>query len=305
MSGFTLYGSEVTGTFNPDSRFRYIITDPVVGFVDKRVRGVTTVIGEVLDKPGLRLWARDEMAKRLMGLEFGDEGEPVYNSKNALIKEGIEYGKPELQEFLDKSFNAYRDKSDRGKDIGTMTHDFVAQFLKGDLKKIDASTVLEQYTEAPEEFTKCVIKAVESFMVWWNSLKDKELLGTENIIYSRKYEFSGTYDLKCRIGKKVYMLDVKTTNRSQTAPLGIYPEYFMQLGGYIQADEEESGTKFDDCGVINVGKDGKLSIACASDIGLEVEDCKNSFVYAVTIHNWLNKLSKLTRDGKLKSHLGV
>jgi hypothetical protein len=230
------------------------------------------------------------------------EGIPTYTEKGLILSHQA-YTQAELQAKLEESFNAYQDKSDRGKDIGTMTHDFVAQFLQGDLKKIDASTVLEQYTEAPEEFTKCVIKAVESFMVWWNSLPDKELLGTENIIYSRKYEFSGTYDLKCRIGDKVYMLDVKTTNRSQTAPLGIYPEYFMQLGGYIQADEEESGTKFDDCGVINVGKDGKLSIACASDLGLEVEDCKNSFIYAVTIHNWLNKLSKLTIDGKLKSHL--
>jgi hypothetical protein len=148
-----------------------------------------------------------------------------------------------------------------------------------------------------------VILAVRGFIKWWDSIIDKEVLGVENIIYSRQYQFSGTYDLKVRINDKIYMLDIKTTNRSQFAPLGVYPEYFMQLGGYMLADMEgDSKVKFDDCGVINVGKDGRVAIATASDLGLTVHECMHSFVYAVTIHNWLEKTAKLTQS-KFTSNL--
>lgn len=300
---FSLYGGEVTGQFFPDSRFRYVITDPVMGLVDKRVRGVTTVLGEILDKPGLRLWARDEMAKMLFGLEFDDDGKPTYVDKKALLTPGVAYDEKAIQGMLDQSFNAYTIKTDRGKDIGTMTHDFVARYLAGEVNGITPADIQKEYPDAPQEFIFSVTKAFNGFVKWWNNLTDKEVIGSENIIYSRKYEFSGTYDLKARIGEKVYMLDLKTTNRSQGAPLGIYPEYFMQLGGYIQADEEESNVLVDDCGILNVGKDGRLGIITASDMGLTVGDCKDSFISAVTIHNWLSKVSKLTGDSKFASHL--
>lgn len=150
-----------------------------------------------------------------------------------------------------------------------------------------------------------VVKAVNAFAKWWESLPNKELIGSENIIYSRKYQYAGTYDIKVKINGKLYMLDVKTTNRSFYAPLGIYPEYFMQLGGYANADNESTGDVYDDVGVVNVGKDGKVSVATALDLGLTVDDCVKSFVYGVRVHDWLDKTKKLTQDGKLTSSLMV
>lgn len=302
MSSTTLYGGEVDVVFNPDSRFRYVVTDPVMGLKDARIRGVTTVLGDVLDKPGLRLWARDEMAKVVFGMTL-DNGKPIYHKKTALLKPGTSYTEPELQKVLGYSFNTYQIKTERGKDIGTMTHDFVAQYLiNGTLPTKEL--VLEAYKEAPDEFIKCVLLAVEGFIGWWSLIIDKEVLGVENIIYSRDYKFSGTYDLKVKINGKIYMLDIKTTNRSPHAPLGIYPEYFMQLGGYMLADmESEKNFTFDDCGIINVGKDGKVVIVTASDLGLTTAECMDKFVKAVQIHDWLDKTSKLTTDSHFMSNL--
>ena len=298
---FVLYGGEVTGNFEPEARFRYKITDPIVKMIDKRVRGVTTVIGDILDKPGLRLWARDEMSKFAFGMK-NVKGKATYHKRQALIKPDTKYTEEQLQAILDNSFDAYKLKTDRGKDIGTMAHDFVAQYLdNGTIADMDE--IIKLYPEAPEEFCNSVLKALNCFVGWWESIEDKEVIATENIIYSRTHNFSGTYDLKARIGDKIYMLDLKTTNRSLNAPLGVYPEYFMQLGGYILADEEESGSKFDDCGVINVGKDGKLSIVLASDMGVTVDECKKSFVVAIQIHNWLSRLKKMTSEKGLISSL--
>lgn len=296
MKEFSLYGGEVTGVFDPEARYRYTITDPVNGLKDKKVRGVTTVIGDILDKPGLRLWARDEMAKALFGMTLDKDYNPIYNMDDAMITPGIAYKEGHLQEMLSMSFNAYTIKTDRGKDIGTMTHDMIAKFLAKEIDSIDESIVKASYPEADDEHVKCTVKAVRGFMVWWSSIINKEVLGTEVVIYSRRFQFSGTYDLKVKINNKVYMLDIKTTNRSASAPLGIYPEYFMQLGGYMQADMEGSGQKFDDCGIINVGKDGNVNIITASDIGMDVEECIGSFIYAIQIHNWLERVKKLTND---------
>jgi hypothetical protein len=301
----TLYGGEVTVEFDPDARFRYKITDPVMGLDHARVRGVTTVLGDILDKPGLRFWPRDEALKAAFGMKSVND-KPKYNAMDALIQPNAEYEETELQNILEQSFNACNVKSDRGKDIGTMTHDFCAQYLAGGLTGIGKDKILAIYPNAPYEFMKCVIKAVNSFVGWWTWLKanhEVEFLGSENLIYSRIYRFSGTYDLKVKIDGQLYMLDIKTTNRSQNNPLGVYPEYFTQLGGYMAADSEESGDRFDDCGIVNVGKDGKLNIVTSGDMGVSVKDCMSSFKTGVQLHNWLEGVKPLLADSHFVSSL--
>lgn len=299
---YKLYGGEVTVVFRPESRFRYVITDPVKELSQARIRGVTTVLGDVLDKPGLRLWPRDMMAKAVFGVKLVDKV-PTYFKKEALLKPNVAYSEEDLQAFLTESYNAHTRRSDRGKDIGTMVHSFVEGFLVGEFQELSEELVTAAYPDMEDEYKKATVKAVNGFVSWWDSLEDKEVLGVENMIYSREHKFSGTYDLKAKINGKVYMLDVKTTNASPSAPLGIYPEYFMQLGGYMTADSEESGQVFDDCGIINVGKDGKVRIATALDLGITVQECKEAFIHAVTFHDWLQKLSPLVKDSKFVSTL--
>lgn len=300
---YKLYGGEVTVTFRPESRFRYVITDPVKELSSARMRGVTTVLGDVLDKPGLRLWPRDMMARAVFGTKLVDKV-PTYFEKEALIKPNTKYTEEELNKILQGSFNAHTKRSDRGKDIGTMVHSFVEGFLVGDFKELTDDLVKTAYPDMEDEYRRSTVKAVNGFVKWWNALENKEVLGVENMIYSREYKFSGTYDLKAKINGKVYMLDVKTTNASPSAPLGIYPEYFMQLGGYMLADNEESGQKFDDCGVINVGKDGKVKVATAGDMNVSVGECMASFSHAIAFHDWLQKLAPLVKDSRFNTHLG-
>ena len=50
--------------------------------------------------------------------------------------------------------------------------------------------------------------------------------------------------------------DIKTTNASRQAPLGVYPEMFLQLGAYANAHLEEFPLEeIDDLAIIRVGKD--------------------------------------------------
>lgn len=292
-----LYGGEAKITFDPEATGkRYTVTDPVAGLVDKKLRGVTTVLGEILDKPGLRMWPLDESDKAIFG------GVEAYSKKGALLQPNIKYTEAELDAIRQAGRDAHKARSDRGKDIGTMVHGYVEQHLKKQVINLEAVKVAQDYPGVSDDLISATLKAFGAFVKFWEGLNAK-VIGIEEPVYSRRYQFAGCYDITAQIGDKIYMLDLKTTNRSPSAPLGIYAEYFMQLGGYASAVHEGSGMVFNDCGIINVGKDGRIAVALASDLGLSVGECTNAFRYAVAIHDWLAKTKKLVNDTGFVSSL--
>lgn len=306
MKTYSLYNNEVAMTFDKEApRYRYKVTDPMNSISDKPVRGVTTLLRDVIHKPELLMWPMNEAMTVLFGQEFNDaEKAYKYKQANALIKPHTVYNPEQLEMFLNEGRQAHTKKSDRGKDIGSLVHSAIEHYLRGSTAN-DALQTAYQDSGASVgiDESKATTNALTAFTTWWEGLGEKEVLGLENPVYSRKLQYSGTYDLIARINGKVYMLDIKTTNRSRTAPLGIYAEYFLQLAAYAYAVREERDIAFDDIGIINVGKDGKLSVATAKDLGMEVEECERTFAYAVRVHDWLEKTSRLTKDGRLISVL--
>jgi hypothetical protein len=256
-------------------------------------------------------WPMNMSHGKLFGAKWNaDALTYVYTETDALLKTGKEYSSDELNEFMKLGGKAYLDRSDRGKDIGTMTHKAVEVFLThersdGSNERADAlkAGAAEGGGELSKEDSEALKKAFTAFADWWDGLADKEVISTERPLYSRQLNYAGTTDIIARINGKVYMLDLKTTNSSKKAPLGIYAEYFMQLGAYSHAYKEETGQEFDDCGIIRTSKDGKLTNANAVDMGITDEECERAFAFAIRVHDWLERTTPFLADAHFTSHL--
>lgn len=296
---YRMYGGKVEMVFNPKSpKYRYTVTDSVAGLKNEPVRGVTTLLKDVIAKPDLMTWPMNMSHGALFGSKFSEKDlEYLHDWKNALIKPGVAHTEEQLHDIMLEGARAYTKRADTGKDVGTQVHHMVEMYLK------KHQTEFEKPEEMPDNEMKMAYKAFGSFKNWWDSLKNKDVLYTELPVYSRRMKYAGTMDLVVIINRKTYLLDIKTSNVSRKAPLGIYAENFLQLAAYSYAFREEHGMLMDDLGIIRVGKDGRLNIVTAQDLGLSVDQCERAFAFATRLHDWLEQSTKFLSDARMISHL--
>lgn len=223
--------------------------------------GVTTIL-QGLNKPGIALW---------------------------YMSEAIAWLKANPNDF-DGAEKAYLIKSGKGKDVGTAVHAWIEEFLKGRNIKDHTHQVIDMDQQVAE------IGLV--FQNWFLEHNPK-VLATEQIIYSKALDYAGTYDALLEIDGKVVLCDIKTTNSSRIAPLGIYSEMFLQLGGYSLAHHEENPEQvIDDLMIIRVGKDGVLNTLRASELGFTPSFLEDAFKAVVQTYKFITPLSK--RLGEMK-----
>lgn len=262
----SLYGGKHTGVFTAGNH-RYKIDG-------QYKKGVTTILGATLAKPALMLWPLNECLKSL-GATFNEGDKSWMIPLDKLII---------TAEDLNKAAKAHTVKKDKGADVGTQVHELAETFLRaykrGD-KQIQA--VINKDTQKP----------YKAFTDWFTSLgEDVEVVDVERVVYSEVFDFAGTFDFILKINGKVYLCDLKTSNASRSAPDGVYPEAFAQLGAYYEAYQEErayvwglgAGERaselqrampaIDDLMIVSCRKDGKLSTKTASEVGLVNDDCK-------------------------------
>lgn len=144
--------------------------------------------------------------------------------------------------------------------------------------------------------------AYNAFVEWFNEATPT-IINVEEVIYSAEYEYAGTYDAMMEIDGKVYLTDLKTTNASRKAPRGVYAEYFIQLGAYAAAHEEQR--KYEEANgssklpvveglaVISAKKNGKLDVVTNDDLGLSVSECGELFQQIVRINRFLTSTTSL------------
>lgn len=294
-----MYGGKVEMVFNPKSpRYRYTVNDAENKLKNEPVRGVTTLLGDIINKPDLMRWPMNTSHGAIFGSKFSEKDlEYVHDWKSAILKPDTAYTADELHEAMLEGARAHTKRADTGKDVGTQVHSMVETYLK------TGATDFVFPEEMPDNEAKMANKAFASFKDWWDSLEDAEVISCEVPVYSRTLKFAGTLDLIAKINGKTYLLDIKTSNASKKAPMGIYAEYFLQMAAYSYAYREEHGTQMDDLGVIRVGKDGKLNVVTGADLNLSVEDCERSFAFACRLHDWLSTASKFLGDGHMTSVL--
>lgn len=213
---------------------------------DVSVPSVTTIMSRVIAKPDLMLWPLN------LAISYLEEKLPNITSED-----------------LQMARTAHVRKRDHGTNTGTAVHHLVERRLEVGPKG---------YAAIPEDLPTDVRVAAYAFETWYRA-QTPQVIGIEQIVYSPSLNFVGTYDSILEIDGKVYLCDVKTTNASSHAPLGIYPENFIQLSAYYAAYEEQrkaEGVKtklvpIDDLMVISVKKNGAVDTMTASSIGLTLK----------------------------------
>lgn len=245
-------------------RHRYLVNG-------KEKKGATTILN-VLNKPALMLWPLREA----MSYVRANIGTLWVND---------ELDADTLEELLAEAETAYQRKGDKGKDVGTIVHQACEQFLKAmqtGQNTLDIDAVILDNDEARKAFT--------AFIDWYQAQEDIQVLAVEEVVYSRDFDYCGKFDCLLEIDGQKILVDIKTTNASRTAPLGIYAENFLQLGAYAGAYEEEKGEDIiDDLMVVNCSKKGVVSTLKASDIGLSKLECVSGFIATLNMFHFMNE----------------
>lgn len=272
-----LYNDEVLVKFNERSHRYDVSVDGGTTWAGKP--GVTGTLN-TLAKEGLMLWPMN------MALSH--------------IKTNLKDLK-DLENCLAEAAKAHTRKSDKGKDVGHEAHAMVEQFLRSKMTGEEPHYV----QSSPEAH-----KAFVAFQSWYDGQEDIKVLGVEKVVYSQSGDYCGTFDCLLKIDGKIVLCDLKTTNPSRDAPLGIYPEYFLQLGAYCLAHvedqlygtdtptEEELDAQVADLMIINCSKQGKVSTLRASELGLSVGECIGQFLNVVSLTRFLTPLKKVIKERK-------
>jgi hypothetical protein len=118
---------------------------------------------------------------------------------------------------------------------GTQVHNAVEAFLNGEeIKWLDAF--------GNAMYSLDVWKMILKFADFWNKHKP-ELIATEYHLFSDVYKYAGTADIICRINKKLWLLDIKTSNSLHTS-------YDLQLAAYAKAWSETHNESIEETGIL-------------------------------------------------------
>lgn len=246
-----LYNGEVEVQFD-GARHRYTYNGEVIPTV-------TGILG-VINKPALVNWSSN-MAVDCIKAE---------------IEAGKSYDEIQLNTIFEAARKAHFTKKKEAGDLGSFVHKWVEQFIKG-----------ENPTMPINEGIK---GAVERFLSWVEEHKVK-FLASEQVIYSKKYKYAGTFDFICTMQGKpdLYMGDLKTSS-------GIYTEYFLQTSAYRYARTEEfPNEKYTGQLIIRVGKDADLEFAVLRDVEL-YQGMFRGFLSAQNLYNTLEILKNFKAE---------
>lgn len=161
------------------------------------VTGITGVIA----KPALIGWAVSECVKYLKDR----------------VKPGLSFDEVQLIDIFREAARAHTKSKDTSADIGTVVHEFVRGYIKSE--------------HPPMPVNEQVRTSVDNFFAW--ELKHGvKFLTSEQVVYSKKYDYCGTFDNNALVDGELTLIDLKTSS-------GVYDEMFAQLAGYELARTEE------------------------------------------------------------------
>lgn len=176
---------------------------------------VTQVTG-LLNKPALTFWAAN------MGRDF--------------LLDHLRQGSEITEELIIEAAKQHTLKKAQEATSGTLVHEWAEMYIKG------------LNPTMPDD--NRVINGVVAFLDWVKEYKVK-FISSEQIVYSRLYDYVGLMDCKFTMGSEKHKIihagDFKTSS-------GIYNEMRYQVSAYQAADEEESGCEYGDKWIIRFDK---------------------------------------------------
>lgn len=239
--------------------------------------GVTTILN-VRRKDFLQWWTVKECAKYLGWFDKKEKDETLLNN---LIKRHSEIISMDVDSYwreLDRAKKAHTVKSDKGKEKGSVVHEWIKNYIRG----------VQQPTPSDEEVLSCV----QAFLNWESQHKI-EWLVSEMIVWSPIHLFAGTLDFLCILDGRFTLGDIKTSNM-------ISEEYFLQTGAYDLCLEEADIIPEQRL-IVRISKDGSGFEAMIVPTSLDF-DCK-TFLHLREAYRW-NLYVQNFKDDKGKIILG-
>jgi hypothetical protein len=186
-----------------------------------------------------------------------------------------------IKDLVKGAKTAYRQKTEDAADLGTMGHKWAEDYLKGLNPPLPVNPELRNIAE--------------TFLQFMQENK-VEVISAEQKVYSKELDIAGTFDCLARFNGELAILDWKTGS-------GIYPEYFLQMGGYDVCYSEEFGidlaTDLQEFGyggqepvkkhiIVNCSKTGQLKVAISD----QVDRNKEGFRQALALSRTLSDIEK-------------
>lgn len=174
----------------------------------------TTSITRLLDKPALIPWAA-KMAAEHVGRELTSALEK--NSAGRLV---AMIPKAKISEIIEGAKSAHRKTVDDASDVGKQVHELANRIFKG-----------EYIGDLPADTDQRVINGLAAIRNWLRQ-HDVTPIASEQIVFSKKWYYAGTFDLLATVNGSLSLIDFKTSK-------GVYVEHRLQTAGYQIAWEEE------------------------------------------------------------------
>ena len=240
------YNNEIELIFN-SVKHHYVVNG-------KTVDGVTSVLG-IIAKPALVYWSANKAA------EYINLNLPVGKSIDEIEK----------LKLVNGCKTAHRTLKEEAADAGRLFHAWAESYIK---------------KENPETPTNPMLaKAVEQFLTWEKE-KNVKFIFSEKRVYSRKYDYCGTFDFLAEINGKLVLADIKTST-------GIWDEYWLQTAAYKLALQEEfPETKVSHSLIIRCGKDGSFEIQEMNDF----EKNANAFLGALILYRRMKEMKFINNN---------
>lgn len=219
-----------------------------------RLPSVTTILS-VISKPGLMNWQSKHGALKALNVM------QKVLEKSPYIHDAI---KAELGDNFFKDGNSLAAEA---ADYGTRAHGIIEKVLKGEIRQEEA--IIMAGAEPVE-------KAIQAFLKWWND-NDFQVLKSESIVYSGKFQYAGTCDVILKNDEGIILGDFKTSR-------SIWPEYSLQTVAYKYAAEEMSGQKIQKVMIFRFGKDGSFQDYTVPN--LKHPDLFDRFIDAKRLWEW-------------------
>jgi hypothetical protein len=253
LQSYELYGGAVTLTFDVDSHI-YTVNGKIV---PDSISGCLKVI----NKPALIGWAAGLAVDHIQ----------------AKLYPGLVLDEVNIKELLKGSKTAYRAKTEKAANIGTLGHLWAEDYLNGKNPPLPVNIELRNIAE--------------TFLKFLHE-NNVEVISAEQKVYSRELNVAGTFDALARFNGELAILDWKTGS-------GIYPEYFLQMGGYDLCHSEEyslwpeSGNQIKQHIIVNCSKTGELKVAISDKVMRNREGFRNALFLSRILSNIEKELKEL------------
>lgn len=221
----------------------------------KRLLGVTTALSSISKGDAIVQWA----ANQACDYARQELHSRVYNDENDCLQ--ISLCPEEIETILLGAKHAWRDTKDKAATIGTLAHNWIESYLKGETP---------DWPDDPNARNSCeaALKWIES--VHWETIK------IEHQVYIPELGVAGICDWYAKINGVLSVPDWKTSK-------SLHSVYAYQTAAYLKALEAEFGEKIPHRWLIRIDKEtGEVEPRFLPEETIERD--YNAFVNAVGLY---------------------